>query len=558
MTPAIYNTPEYRIFERNFFSKMMPHQNARLNEMLENDRLTVCMPTGTGKSRVIYGDMLDHLKLPTFDTFAIASHRLLLNVQHFNELFQTLGILASKIGFIFVGSGELDLSELRKDVSVNNILAKFETNYRDLITSCLSTENINYHVNRHHEQGRDVIIITTYHSMDKLKDLDIHTLYCDEAHFLATQRETAQFKDNFEKLTAKRKFFFTATPKDLVNFKVPENEEEDSMDAFLMNNEKIFGKRVGISFKESIDECLIVKPYVHLIEISGFKGSRKYSSTVNYSMVIMEAMKQHEKTLKDVSICAPKLLIKCPSVDAIWKIKEELEKNEDSGIQIFAGASHSPHMNNYFVDKEPINGKTEFLGKLQNLRDGQKAIILHYDILSEGIDVPGITGVMFLSKELPSKPKILQTIGRSTRLLSLDREAVRSGKIAKNDYERMIKPYCTVILPAMSDEMDHSAENIARMVIDLRDNFGFKPEIYTEAGEDVSKTKVEDAMEGLNKKNDKDEKFSKIESVKHYIELLDDQRIEMIEREEISKMHSKRNENVVEYVKEFSKFLKSH
>lgn len=545
------NNTEYRIFERNFITSLMNHQNTSLDEMVRNDSLTICMPTGTGKSRIIYADILDNIKQPSFDTFVIASHRLLLNVQHFSELFDTFKTLMPSVGFIFVGSYQLDLSELRKNSSMNSVLLKYETNYKELITSCLSVEDVNYHVKRHRDCGRDVIIITTYHSLDKLKEIDIHTLYCDEAHFLATARETAQFKDNFEKISAKRKYFFTATPKDLVT------NTDDETDMFLMNNQTVFGKRIGISFREAVDECLIVKPYIHLIEVSGRKGTKKYSSTVNYARVVVEAFREHEKTLKDIEKCAPKILVKCPSVDAIWKILDELEK-EEHDFTVFAGASHSSKTSNFYENDEPIDSKIGFLSRLQNLDNVKKAIILHYDILSEGIDVPGITGVMFLSKELPSKPKILQTIGRSTRLMSVDREAVRNGKIAKNDYEKMIKPNCAVILPIMSDEMDHSAENIAKMVIDLRDNFGFKPEIYTEAGEDVSKTKVEDAVEGLNVKDEKNEKFSKIDSVKHYIELMDNEKMRILAEEEGMKMHRKRNENIVEYVREFAEFLKNH
>ena len=556
----IYTTSEYFDFEEDYFWSMLNHQKVVLREMRHDNRLTICMPTGTGKSRIIYGDLLRHLKLPTCDTFVIASHRLLLNVQHFNELFSTFEILASTIGFIFVGSQGVDTTELQKNVSVNQKLADAQLSYPELISTCLSKSEIKTTVDRHHAAGRDVIIISTYHSLDKLENIDVHTLYCDEAHFLATPKEIAQFKNNFEKVNATRKFFFTATPKDLV---VPVDviDEEDQVDLFLMNNESVFGKRIGVAFKEAVEECLIVKPYVHMIELDRFSSSKKYSSSENYAKVIDMAFEQHEKTLKDLEKCAPKLLVKCPSVAEIWKIKEALNwtlKEGENPVKIFAGASHSPYNSSFWVDDEPIQGKTQFLKKLQELKGNERAIILHYDILSEGIDVPGITGVMFLSKELPGKPKILQTIGRSTRLLKEDREAVRSGKIAKNDYEKMIKPHCAVILPIMSIEMDQSAKSIAKILIDLRDQFGFKPEVYVESGEDVSKGQRNTELEGVNTLDEKKERFSVINSVKHYIEILDNEKVVELENEEILKLQGLAKKDKVEFVREFGSFLKNN
>lgn len=554
MANTIYDTPEYRIFERRYFSELAAHQVACTDEMLLNNHLTICMPTGTGKSRIIYADLLDRLKRPTFDTVVIASHRLLLNVQHFNEMFETFKILASKIGFIFVGSSAIDISSLMNDVDMNTKLAEMNVSYNELISTCLSPDEIDKTIKRHQSEGRDTIIITTYHSLDKLKNAIIDTIYCDEAHFLATTKETAQFKNNFEQINAERKYFFTATPKDLVT----SNNvlDEDDVESFLMNNENIFGKRIGITFKEAIDECLIVKPYIHLVELSGFDKNKKYCSSLNYAKVINEAFQQHKHTIKNLEKCSPKILVKCPSVEMIWSIKKELEILEVKP-KIFAGASSGPD-GNFFVNDKLIANKNKFLQELQELGTGDEAIILHYDILSEGIDVPGITGVMFLSKELPTKPKILQTIGRSTRLIWEDRKSIHIDRtIGKFDYDKMIKPNCAVILPVMSEDMEHSVKMISEMIIELRDNCGFKPEVYSERGDDVSKTKAEEAIEGLNDTDNGKGKFSRISEIEHYIELYDNSKIQLMEEEKIIEMHALAKKDVVEYVKVFSEYLKN-
>ena len=172
---------------------------------------------------------------------------------------------------------------------------------------------------------------------------------------------------------------------------------------------------------------------------------------------------------------------------------------------------------------------------LQSLKADERAVILHYDILSEGIDVPGITGVMFLSAQLPGKPKILQTIGRSTRLLSIDRERVRSHEIAKNDYDKMIKPNCAVILPVLSQEMNSQAKHITGLIVALRDE-GFKPEVIITPGEDTSSNAKEVInMEELNKLDKKKVKSETAKEIIHYIELYDQQKIIEVENGMITK-----------------------
>jgi superfamily II DNA or RNA helicase len=64
-----------------------------------------------------------------------------------------------------------------------------------------------------------------------------------------------------------------------------------------------------------------------------------------------------------------------------------------------------------------INGKKVTRNQfLQDLKEGKEhnALIFHYDILSEGIDVDGITGVC-LMRNL-GLAKLLQTIGRAVRI----------------------------------------------------------------------------------------------------------------------------------------------
>lgn len=512
-----YQTSTFRKFQRKFTNELNKHQNDALDFMDDNDRGTICMPTGTGKSRIIYGDMLDKIQFPTYDVFAIASHRLLLNSQHLSEITCIFNELFPRIGIVFIGSMKIDPVQLFGS-EINARLASENITTTELIACVSSNKEVVDLINFHKSNNRDTIIITTYHSMDKIRNINIHTLYCDEAHTLVTTQEQAQFKQNYEKVTASRNFFFTATPKDI-------KDKEDVGELFVMDNKEIFGERLELTFTEALERSLIVKPKMHIVEIDKYCNKRNYISPKNYAKVILETFVAHKNTLKNVELCAPKLLIKCDCVDSIWKIRTELLKQEESkNIKIFACASRGgddDETNSFYMNKTTFKNKTSFLKAMQSLNDNEHAIILHFDILSEGIDVPGITGVMFLSDTLPTTSKICQTIGRSTRLHKIDRKNIFTERtVLVGDTSKMIKPDCAVILPVLNDEMYKSSQQIAMLLRNLRDKYNMPIE-YCVLGNDNGKQTFINNIEGINKPDFPQKRFTMIDKINHIIEDLD-------------------------------------
>ena len=88
------------------------------------------------------------------------------------------------------------------------------------------------------------------------------------------------------------------------------------------------------------------------------------------------------------------------------------------------------------------------------MKDTEDAIMIHIDILTEGIDLPSITGVMPF-RELNTL-KLLQTIGRSARLLMTDRQRLYSGQTKPKDWAHYVKPYCWLILPEHFSSLGNS------------------------------------------------------------------------------------------------------
>jgi hypothetical protein len=167
------------------------------------------------------------------------------------------------------------------------------------------------------------------------------------------------------------------------------------------------------------------------------------------------------------------MLVSVKGVGDIEKFfeSEQYKQLISENVKIFAVASDERIGNN--INGHKISRK-DFLKRLKE--DGkditQKIIILHYDILAEGIDVPGITGIMPL--RILGKAKFLQTFGRAARMHIEDRKRIENGEISPSDLEKMYKPYAWIIIPSIIDEDLDTKEYIAELIEELRD-YSFDP-----------------------------------------------------------------------------------
>jgi hypothetical protein len=155
-------------------------------------------------------------------------------------------------------------------------------------------------------------------------------------------------------------------------------------------------------------------------------------------------------------------------------IKNFLSSNEytelrNSGVDVFAISSNQEVGND--VNGEKVK-RQEFLKRLREYgKDVNKEmLILHFDILTEGIDVPGITTIMPL-REL-NKSRFIQTYGRCARVDIRDRVRIDSGEINPNDLDRMVKPYAYIILPYLTQTNKDDSDSMRNIIYEVR-QFGF-------------------------------------------------------------------------------------
>ncbi len=383
----------------------------------------------------------------------------------------------------------------------------------------MSANELNDKVNEFINNGRKVVIITTYHSLMKLGSLDIDTLYCDEAHILATEAQQSLFMTNFNLINAKRIFFFTATPKDC---------NDENTEAFLMNNESIFGKRIGITFAIAVAKGYIVSPDMHLVMPADFEEGIEYDFGIeNKVSFIIDAFRAHKQYMKTKSVNPDKLgikiLVKCSSVtDEMWPIYRQLV-GRIPNVKIFAGASVENTENynlqgKHFIDGRQINRRDAYLKEMQDMKSEDDAIVLHFDILSEGINVSGFTGVMFLSGMLLTITKILQNIGRTTRLHYLDRQNLLNDLISVNEKSKWIKPCCAVIIPYWNDESNSTRRLMSRVINELRTRLDFEARLIVNLGTDTGRTNHTDENDPTLIEEDINLRNSIIDEIEHEIE----------------------------------------
>jgi len=500
-------------------------------EMQNENKLQICIPTGAGKGYLMIVDLLNQIVNTSNDIFAISTHRLMLNTQHLNDIFDKLSPYLGEIGFIFVGSSKYDTSKFQENVSFNKALLKKKLSYNEIVSSTTNTKEVDELVSNHRSFGRKVVILTTYHSLHTLKNQVINTIYNDEAHTLASESESAQFRENFEQIKFERCFFFTATPKDC---------NEDEAESFLMNNQDVFGRRTGLKFKECVEKAYIVKPVIHIAMPAKYEDDVDFKSIKNMAKFVLDTYEAHSEFIKQHSFepnkIAPKILVKCPSVDEMWLIHKEL-MGKVEGVKICAGASRNPLSTfNHFIDEVGIVDRSEYLEKLQHLPEDVRAIVLHYDTMSEGINVAGFTGTEFLAGKLPTLPKTLQNTGRSTRLHKFDRDRVRTGEISTSDYSKWVKPYCAVIIPYWDSESQFTANELARQIKQLRDEFGYDPIYFVSLGCDIAMGKAEEDLDALNKKKERNKRTELIEQINNEIERLDQIQVQNALQKKVQEM----------------------
>ena len=418
------------------------------------------LPTGTGKTMIQAAIIEKFIGLTNqFKMFVVNGPRIILTYQLLKEVYTYMVERGIECRYHFVHSGSpLDI----KDLEELRIQSDIPFSQIGSTTSSIELTKV---MEETRELGIPLIIFSTYHSADRIEtsrrviNQPISVVFNDEAHYLVQDR----FYDIIDTINTERQYFFTATMR--VNEESPEGRG--------MNNVSSYGEVIHLLLpRDAIEMGKMVRPRIHFVGTDGVRTDEDFDRSLNKVIhnsfnTQVEYFKEHHPNI------VPKIIVATRGSSDIKKFLESDEYTllREVGVEVFAISSNEEIEND-------INGvkvkRQEFLKKIKEVgKDKTKMmLVLHYDILTEGIDVPGLTSCMPIRNL--NKSRFIQTLGRCSRLDSEDRSRLESGEIDWTDVSKMNKPYSYIILPELTMTNKDDMAQMKQFVLQLRD-YGFNP-----------------------------------------------------------------------------------
>lgn len=264
----------------------------------------------------------------------------------------------------------------------------------------------------------DRIVFSTYNSAPLVgqaqKILDAETIdlvIADEAHRTAGSHASNSFGDclNDKKIKARKRLFFTATPK-VYTEAVKMEKEKQGVNIASMDDESIYGKRLfTLSFEQAINQGLLTDYRVIISVIDEPNVLKAIEKNKLISKLQAETLASHIAISKTITERGAKKIITFHS-----RVKSA-----------FDFASRHPEIHDLVSTTDSIScmgihGKmnaqkrSNILDRLRNSKD-EICIISNSRCLSEGIDVPALDAIVFIDPK-GSIIDVAQAVGRAIRL----------------------------------------------------------------------------------------------------------------------------------------------
>jgi superfamily II DNA or RNA helicase len=356
---------------------LRPHQDRILDRMLAYNKGQMIVPTGGGKTLTMIVDtQRRHDVINNGTTTVVVAPRILLAEQLCSEFMEVIDPNNSDpyLHVMHVHSGE--------------------THH----VSTTKADKIHLYANCARTMGENVIIFTTYNSLQRIVDADIevNTIYFDEAHNSVKKNffpATEYFAEN-----ADRCYFYTATPKHSLTVNKPG-----------MNWGSVYGQvLVNVPAPELVDGGYILPPKVVVKQLPVVKGRKVMYAEDSDNLLETINDNNIDKTL----ICArttKQIIGLITQSDFCLQLAER-------GYSWMTITSKTGAI----IDGQKVN-REEFFNTLNTWgKDPEKKFVcIHHSILSEGINVNGLEAVIFMRNM--DYIGISQSIGRVIRLGSTEK-----------------------------------------------------------------------------------------------------------------------------------------
>jgi superfamily II DNA or RNA helicase len=270
------------------------------------------------------------------------------------------------------------------------------------------------------------ITFSSYDSFGKIAMLEFDLLIFDEAHHL-TQKQYAPLLDC---LGAKKTLSFTATP--IFNY------DEDLVGMHALGK---FGPVVAaIEPKKLIKKGYMVGPVVHIMRAKSVNGTANASS-FDIVGVIADTYVEQRKQMRSYGLPTHQMLVASGGTQDHIDVEQDIKRLWlliGDQIPVFTIDSK----NGERLNGRPLGSRAKALDKIKAAGD---CIVIHYDILSEGIDIDTISGILPLRDM--SQHKLIQTMGRGSRAYKCD---MRDGEVI--DLHNRKKPVFIMTVVTMNDD----------------------------------------------------------------------------------------------------------
>jgi superfamily II DNA or RNA helicase len=398
---------------------LRPHQQRMLDALLTAGIGRVTCPTGGGKTLVMILDCLRRLQAAqTPQTVVVCAPRILLAVQLYEEFWSELnGKVNATV--LHVHSGEVDCHHTTKvrEIVIHDSICKAANSHQ--------------------------IIFTTYNSLRRINEagIDVDLIYFDEAH--NSVRRDFYKEVAAASLTARNAYYFTATPKYRGG-------------QISMNNTAVYGKElINVPAPELVANGSIIPPTIksHVVDI---ERNKSLLAAENDREVLIDIVSQLDED------SAQKILVAAPNTRVLWRLLSStnvMAEFAQRGYDVL----HITSKHGAYINKQKV-GRQEFFDTLDawGKDPSRKFIMFHYSILSEGINVPGLTHCILL-RNLPVI-EMAQTIGRVIRLDKQDAADIQSGKIPAGQLEFYRKRTGFVTVPVFSNYGQQTEKRLQRVV----------------------------------------------------------------------------------------------
>lgn len=461
-------------------------------------------PTGMGKSFIAQSKIaLNILQAEEPTVYSMASPTKVLGAQLLTDTMVNMAKLRiEKVSFVTLNSGiqttlrPYSRQQIRKYIGQDYIIERSTT----------SKEKLKEIIQKNKEKGYHTIVSSTYHSIHRLLQavhmlgIKIKTHINDEPQKLVSNQFNELSSDEFKEpddpefnidqhcknlqAHCEEIFNFTATPKKTAH-----------IDGIGMQNEKRFGPILySITEKEAYKLGRKVPPRLVRLKGLDFEVDNPKSMGLFVSLTFLGFQQQWTKYDRDMPV---RLLVDTGGCDRIrWFMEsEEYTLLKKRGINI----AHCDSTNGYWVNDIQYNDASEWQNAVNDISQDEKLIVLHVDMLVEGLDIDGLNSLL-LSKSRSSE-QLKQLIGRIQRLLSKDRDMVGIGKNYKpmdlldtDIAKKFKKPFGLV---AIADNKRDLYQYASDLIKTMRTDFGIPDDKIYDFGEWVGSDDEDDNNTGF-------------------------------------------------------------